>query len=68
LPDQAATRQARRITAMPTPDPATLSMISPEDVIRHLRERQITLTYDPASDALRAGAAETAQTITLTAS
>jgi hypothetical protein len=41
---------------------------SPEDVIRYLRERQITLTYDPASDALRAGAAETAQTITLTAS
>jgi hypothetical protein len=41
---------------------------SPEDVIRYLRERQITLTYAPASGALIAGTAETAQTITLTAS
>jgi hypothetical protein len=41
---------------------------SPEDVISHLRERRITLTYDPASGALNAGTAETAQTITLTAS
>jgi site-specific DNA recombinase len=38
---------------------------SPEDVIGYLRERQISLTYDPASGALHAG---TAQTITLTAS
>jgi site-specific DNA recombinase len=44
------------------------SQASPEDVIGCLRERQITLTYDPASGALHAGAAEAAQTITLTAS
>jgi hypothetical protein len=36
---------------------------SPEDVVSYLRERQITLTYDPASGALNAGTAETAQTI-----
>jgi hypothetical protein len=41
---------------------------SPEDVIGYLRERQITVTYDPASGALAAGTAETARTITLTAS
>jgi hypothetical protein len=34
----------------------------------YLRERKITLTYDPASGTLHAGAAEAAQTITLTAS
>ena len=39
----------------------------PEDVIGYLRERQITLTYDPASGTLDAGTAEAAQTITLTA-
>jgi uncharacterized protein YjiK len=37
-------------------------------VIGHLRERQITLTYDPASGTLYAGTAEAAQAITLTAS
>jgi len=41
---------------------------SPENMIGYLRERQITLTYDPASGALHAGTAEAAQTITLTAS
>jgi site-specific DNA recombinase len=41
---------------------------NPEDVIGYLRERQITVTYDPASGALAAGTAETARTITLTAS
>jgi site-specific DNA recombinase len=41
---------------------------SPEDVIGYLRERQITLTYDPASGALDAGTAEAAPAITLTAS
>ena len=41
---------------------------SPEDVIGYLRERRITLTYDPASGTLDAGTAEAAQTITLTAS
>jgi hypothetical protein len=40
----------------------------PEDVIGYLRERQITLTHDPASGTLDAGIAEAAQTITLTAS
>jgi DNA invertase Pin-like site-specific DNA recombinase len=39
-----------------------------EDVIGYLREQQITLTYDPAAGALRAGTGETAQTITLKAS
>jgi site-specific DNA recombinase len=37
---------------------------SPEDVIGYLRERQITLTYDPVSGTLNAG---TAQAFTLTA-
>ena len=41
---------------------------SPEDVIRYLRERQITLTYDPAAGTLNAGTAEAIRTITLTAS
>ncbi|MGO9782242.1 MAG: hypothetical protein ACLPQY_21140 [Streptosporangiaceae bacterium] len=40
----------------------------PEDVIGYLRERHITLTYDPASRTLHAGTAQAAQTITLTAS
>ena len=40
----------------------------PEDVIGYLRDRQITLTYDPASGILNAETAEAAQTITLTAS
>jgi hypothetical protein len=38
---------------------------SAEDVISYLRERQITLTYDPASGTVNAG---TSQAITLTAS
>ena len=41
---------------------------SPDGVISYLRERQIPLTYDPASGALNAGTAQTARTITLTAS
>ena len=41
---------------------------SPEDVIGYLRDRQITLTYDPASGTPDAGTAQAAQTITLTAS
>jgi site-specific DNA recombinase len=39
-----------------------------EDVIGYLREQQMTLTYDPATGALRAGTGETAQTVTLKAS
>ena len=39
-----------------------------EEVIRYLREQQITLTYDPATETLRAGAGQAAQTITLKAS
>ena len=41
---------------------------SPEDVIRYLRERRITLTYNPASGALTAGTAEATQATTLTGS
>jgi hypothetical protein len=41
---------------------------SPEDVIGYLRERRITLTYDPAAATLNAGTGAAAQTITLTAS
>jgi hypothetical protein len=37
-------------------------------VIGYLRERQVTLTYDPASSTLDAGTAAAAQTITLTES
>jgi len=39
-----------------------------EDVIRYLREQQITLTYDPAAGAVRAGTGEAATTVTLKAS
>jgi site-specific DNA recombinase len=38
------------------------------DVIQYLRERQITLTYDPATSTLYAGTAGTATTVTLKAS
>jgi site-specific DNA recombinase len=41
---------------------------NPEDVIGYLRERRITVTYDPASGTLDAGTGEAAHTITLTAS
>jgi hypothetical protein len=37
-------------------------------VFRYLRERQITLSYDPASVALSAGTAEATQAIALTGS
>jgi hypothetical protein len=37
-------------------------------VIAYLRERQITLTYDPATASLRSGTGQAAQTITLKAS
>jgi site-specific DNA recombinase len=39
-----------------------------EDMICYLREQQITLTYDPAAETLRAGAGQATQTITLRAS
>jgi hypothetical protein len=39
-----------------------------EDVIRYLREQQITLTYDSAAGAVRAGTGEAATTVTLKAS
>jgi site-specific DNA recombinase len=39
-----------------------------ENVIGYLREQQITLTYDPAASALRAGAGPAVMTVTLKAS
>lgn len=39
-----------------------------EYVIGYLREQQITLTYDPAASALRAGTGPAAMTVTLKAS
>jgi hypothetical protein len=44
------------------------SKTSPQDVIGYLRERQITLTYNPAAATLHGGTGVAAQTITLTAS
>jgi site-specific DNA recombinase len=41
---------------------------SAEDVIAFLREREITLTYDPAAGTLRAGTASAAQIVTMEAS
>jgi hypothetical protein len=41
---------------------------SPEDVTGYLRERQVTLIYNPAAATLNAGTDAAAQTITLTAS
>jgi hypothetical protein len=38
------------------------------DVIRFLRENQVTLTYDPAAGTLHAGTAGAATTVTLKAS
>src|SRR5690349_1546764 len=46
----------------------TRPQASPEDVIRHLREHRIALTYDPASGSLAVGTDQAAQTITVTAS
>jgi len=46
----------------------TRPQASPEDVIRHLREHRIALTYDPASGSLAAGTDQAAQTIAVTAS
>jgi hypothetical protein len=40
----------------------------PEDVIRYLREQELTLTYDPAAGALRAEAADGTTSVTLKAS
>jgi hypothetical protein len=37
-------------------------------VIAFLREREITLTYDPAAGTLRAGTASAAQIVTMEAS
>jgi hypothetical protein len=39
-----------------------------EDVICYLREQQVVLTYDPATETLRAGTGTAAKTITLKAS
>jgi hypothetical protein len=41
---------------------------STETVIGYLREQQLTLTYDPAPGALRAGTGQAATTVTLKAS
>ena len=46
----------------------TRHQVCAEDVISYLRERRITLTYVPASGALSAGTAGTAQAVTLTGS
>lgn len=35
----------------------------PEDVIGYVRDRGITLTYDPAAGTLQAGTGETAKTV-----
>jgi site-specific DNA recombinase len=45
----------------------TRQQASPAEVIRHLHEHQVSLTYDPASSALSARTAEATQTIVLTA-
>jgi hypothetical protein len=37
-------------------------------MIGHLREQQVTLTYDPATGTLHTGTAEAATTVTLKAS
>ena len=42
--------------------------VSPGEVIGYLRERQITLTWNPAAATLQARATETAKTVTLKAS
>lgn len=41
---------------------------SPDEVIAYLREHEITLTWNPASAALQARGAETAETVTVKAS
>ena len=41
------------------------STVSPGEVIRYLREHEITLTWNPAATALQARATETAKTVTV---
>ena len=41
--------------------------VSPGEVIRYLREHEITLTWNPAAAALQARATQTAKTVTVTA-
>jgi hypothetical protein len=41
--------------------------VSPGEVIGYLREHEITLTWDPATAALKARTAQTAKTVTVTA-
>jgi hypothetical protein len=41
--------------------------VSPAEVIRYLREHEITLTWNPAAAALQARATQTAKTVTVTA-
>ena len=43
-------------------------MVSPGEVIGYLREHEITLTWNPATEVLQARAAETAKTVTVKAS
>ena len=43
------------------------STVSPGEVIRYLREHEITLTLNPAATALQARATQTAKTVTVTA-
>ena len=43
------------------------STVSPGEVIRYLREHEITLTWNPAAAALQARATQTAKTVTVTA-
>jgi hypothetical protein len=44
------------------------SAVSPGEVIRNLREHEITLTWNPAAAALQARATQTAKTVTVKAS
>ena len=41
--------------------------VSPGEVIGYLREHEITLTWDPATAALKARTTQTAKTVTVTA-
>ena len=43
------------------------STVSPAEVIRYLREHEITLTWNPAAAALQTRATQTAKTVTVTA-
>jgi hypothetical protein len=62
-----ATRARRRTRAGADVRADVRADVSPGEVIGYLREHEITLTWDPATAALKARTTQTAKTVTVTA-